>query len=83
MRINHGGQTWIPPFRGGKGILLCPTCLQSGIDLTFSKVVDGVAYEVDCAMIIVKEGDVDIGEFGTRPERVTMIRCLYLRLWSE
>lgn len=27
-----------------------------------SKEVDDVAYEVDCEMIIVKEGDVDIGE---------------------
>ena len=26
-----------------------------------SKDVDDVAYEVDCEMIIVKEGDVDIG----------------------
>ena len=27
----------------------------------YSKDVDDVAYEVDCEMIIVKEGDVDIG----------------------
>lgn len=27
-----------------------------------SKLVDGVAYEVDCTMITIKEGDVDIGE---------------------
>lgn len=27
-----------------------------------SKEVDDVAYEVDCEMIIVKEGDVDIGK---------------------
>ena len=28
---------------------------------TYSKVVDDIVYEVDCQMIIVKEGDVDIG----------------------
>jgi hypothetical protein len=28
---------------------------------SFSKVVDDIVYEVDCAMIVVKEGDVDIG----------------------
>jgi hypothetical protein len=27
-----------------------------------SKEVGDIAYEVDCSMIIVKEGDVDIGE---------------------
>jgi hypothetical protein len=27
-----------------------------------SKEVDDVAYEVDCEMIIVKEGDIDIGK---------------------
>ena len=28
---------------------------------TDSKEVDGIVYEVDCAMITVKDGDVDIG----------------------
>ena len=28
-----------------------------------SKLVDDVVYEVDCALITVKEGDVDIGLF--------------------
>lgn len=29
--------------------------------LVFSKEVDGVAFEVDCAMVTIKDGDVDIG----------------------
>lgn len=35
-------------------------------DAPCSKEVDDVAYEVDCANIIIKEGEVDIGGSGFR-----------------
>jgi Translationally controlled tumour protein len=36
-------------------------CLQLFLTHNNRKEVDGIVYEVDCSMITVKEGDVDIG----------------------
>lgn len=36
--------------------------LRKATDSPDSKTVDDIALEVDCSMIIIKEGDVDIGE---------------------
>lgn len=44
------------------------------------KEVDGVVYEVDCAMITIKDGDVDIGEWS--PLQPTALRPP-ARSWSE
>lgn len=33
------------------------------VKLVCSKEVDDIVYEVDCQMIVVKEGDVDIGMY--------------------
>ena len=37
-----------------------PTDRSANAD-AYSKLVDDTVYEVDCQMIVVKEGDVDIG----------------------
>lgn len=35
------------------------------------KLVDDIVYEVDCQMLTIKDGQVDIGEFGRRQDWAT------------
>ena len=44
-------------------VCLRPRDVCGGTDQKLSKEVDGVAYEVECSMVSIKEGDVDIGTF--------------------
>ena len=45
-------------------------------DLRNSKEVDGVAYEVDCALVTVKAGaDVDIGTFICLDQFLAILIC--------
>lgn len=62
---------------------VCSAVLLALIQVSFNilsrKDIDGVAYEVDCEMTVIKEGDVDIGMCSLFPtiERtgLTVCRC--------
>ena len=42
-----------------------------GADQPCSKEVDGIVYEVDCSMVQIKEGDVDIGALPVLRTHIT------------
>lgn len=53
-----------------------PEVLSESTDLQNSKEVDGVAYEVDCALVTVKAGaDVDIGTFICLDQFLAVLIC--------